>query len=115
MKITKFGAKTLCLFLLMSLLPLGIAGVTVYKYVHDRTREDVLRQLRSTSHSLNDQLNLLLSRRRDRVVDFSSDGFIRNCVEQMSFRTADRSNICKLSYLQYQEVQMTPIGINIRI
>ncbi len=93
MKLTKFAAKFLCLFLLVSFVPLGIAGAIVYKYVYDKTKEEVLRQLRFTSHSLNDQLNLLLSKRRVRVVDFSSDGFIRDCVEKLPFRTADSSNI----------------------
>ncbi len=96
MKFTKFGAKLLCFFLLVSLIPLGIASTIVYKYVHDKTNEEVLRQLRYMSHSLNDQLNLLLSKRRFRVVDFSSDGFIRDCVEQISFMPTERSiDICE--------------------
>ena len=99
MKLTKYGAKFLCLFLLVSFVPLGIAGMIVYKYVHDKTKEEVLRQLSFMSHSLNDQLNLLLAKRRFRVVDFGSDGFIRDCVEQMSITTTERSSICeKLNY-----------------
>ena len=95
MKFTKFGFKFLCLFLLVAFVPLGIAGTIVYKYVHDETKEDVLRQLRSMSHSLNDQLNLLLSKRRFRVVDFSSDGFIRDCIDQMSYSPPEYSQIGK--------------------
>jgi hypothetical protein len=50
------------------------------------------------SYSLNNQLNLLLSKRRFRVADFSSDGFIRDCVEQMaqmppeSFQISEKLN-----------------------
>ena len=95
MKFTKFGAKLLCFFLLVSLIPLGIASTIVYKYVHDKTNEEVLRQLRYMSHSLNDQLNLLLSKRRFRVVDFSSDGFIRDCIDQMSYSPPEYSQIGK--------------------
>lgn len=84
MRYTKVVFKLFYLFLLISLVPLGIAGTTVYKHVHDRTRDDVFRQLRAMSYSLNNQVDLLLSKRRFRVADFSSDGFIRDCVEQMA-------------------------------
>ncbi|MBZ0107740.1 MAG: HAMP domain-containing protein [Candidatus Scalindua rubra] len=84
MRYTKVGFKLFCLFLLMSLVPLGIAGTIVYKHVHDRTRDEVFGQLRSMSYSLNNQLGLLLSKRRCRVADFSSDGFIRDRVEQIN-------------------------------
>jgi len=98
MRYTKVVFKLFCLFLLVSLVPLGIAGTIVYKHVHDRTRDEVFRQLRSMSYSLNNQLNLLLSKRRFRVADFSSDGFIRDCVEQMaqmppeSFQISEKLN-----------------------
>ncbi len=84
MKFTKFGVKLFCFFLLVSLVPLGVVGTIVYKYVHDRTKDEVLKQLESTAYNLNARLNLLLVKRTYRVVDFSSDGFIRDCVEQMS-------------------------------
>jgi len=78
---------------LMSLVPLAIAGVIVYKHVYERTRYDVLRQVRSTAKNLNIQLGLLLSQRLIRVEDFSSDGFIRDCVEQMTLITPEYSSI----------------------
>ena len=118
MKFTKFGFKFLCLFLLVAFVPLGIAGTIVYKYVHDKTKEEVLRQLRSMSHSLNDQLNLLLSKRRFRVVDFSSDGFIRDCVEQMSFLNTERSiDICEKlnSHLIVNKKKLDPDILEIEI
>ena len=84
MRYTKVVFKLFYLFLFVSLVPLGIAGTIVYKHVHDRTRDEVFRQLRTMSYSLNNQLDLLLSKRRFRVEDFSSDGFIRDCVEQIT-------------------------------
>ncbi|KHE93012.1 MAG: sensor histidine kinase/response regulator protein NtrY [Candidatus Scalindua brodae] len=93
MTFTRFGIKILCLFILMSLVPLAIAGVIVYKHVYERTRYDVLRQVRSTAKNLNIQLSLLLSQRLIRVEDFSSDGFIRDCVEQMTLITPEYSSI----------------------
>ena len=93
MKFTKLGAKLLYLFILGSLIPLGITGAIVYKYIHDSTKEEVLRQLRSNSYNLSEQLNLLLSKRRFRVADFSSDGFIRDSVEQMSYLPLENSLI----------------------
>jgi PAS domain S-box-containing protein len=88
MKFTKFGAKLFCFFLLVSLLPLGVVGAIVYKYIHDITKDEVLKQLESTTYNLNERLKLLLAKREFRVVDFSSDGFIRDCVKQMSLRTS---------------------------
>lgn len=93
MKLTKFGLKLLCLFILVSFVPFGIAGMVIYKYVYDKTKAEVYVQLRTTAYSLNNQLDLLLSQRRVRVVDFSSDGFIRDSVEKMSWMTNERSEI----------------------
>ncbi len=93
MKFTRFGTKLLYLFLLVSLVPLGIAGTIVYLHMHDSTKEEVLKQLRSNTHSLNSQLNFLLLSRRFRVADFSSDGFIRDCVEKISYQPLENSPI----------------------
>ena len=93
MKFTKFGDKLFCFFLLVSLVPLGVVGTIVYKYVHDGTKDEVLKQLESTAYNLNARLNLLLTKRTYRVVDFSSDGFIRDCVEQMSLIPPGYSHI----------------------
>ena len=95
MRYTKVVFKLFYLFLLISLVPLGLAGTIVYKHVHDSTKDEVFRQLRSMSYSLNSQLDLLLSKRRFRVADFSSDGFIRDCVEQMAQMPPEFSEISK--------------------
>jgi len=79
----------------VSLIPSGVAGTIVYKYVSDRTRENVLGQLQYEVHDLDEKLGLLLSKRRFRVADFSSDGFIRDSVEQLSYRPLEYSRICK--------------------
>ncbi len=83
------------MFLLVSLIPSGVAGGIVYKYVSTRTRENVLGQLQYEVHDLNGKLDLLLSKRRFRVADFSSDGFIRDCVEQLSYQSLEHSQISK--------------------
>ena len=83
MKFTRFGNKLFGFFLLVSILPLSIAGAIVYKHVYNSTKNEVLDQLRAAVHNHNDKLHLLLTKRRFRVVDFSSDGFIRDCVDRM--------------------------------
>lgn len=93
MKFTKFGNRLFGFFLLVSILPLSIAGAIVYKYVYDRTKNEVLNQLRTAVHNHNDNLHLLLTKRRFRVVDFSSDGFIRDCVDRMSSFPSEYSQI----------------------
>ncbi|MCP4268107.1 MAG: HAMP domain-containing protein [Candidatus Brocadiaceae bacterium] len=84
MKFTKFGTKLFGLFLLVSILPLGIAGTIVYKYVYDRTKTEVSNQLITNVNNYYDKLHLLLTKKKYRVIDFSSDGFISDCVYQMS-------------------------------
>jgi signal transduction histidine kinase len=93
MKLTRFGRKLFLFFLLVAIVPLGIAGTVVYKYVHNKTEEEVFRQLESMSYSLHKQLDLLLLKRRFRVVDFSSDGFIRDSIEHMSLELPEKYNI----------------------
>lgn len=117
MKLTKFGVKLFLLFLLVSLVPLGIAGTIVYKYVHDRTKEEVQRQLRFTAHSLNEQLKLLLSKRRFRVADFSLDGFIRDCVEQMDRKPPGYSQIGETlnTYLIKNQKRLDPDLLEVTI
>ena len=83
MKFTRFGNKLFGFFLLVSILPLSIADAIVYKHVYNSTKNEVLDQLRAAVHNHNDKLHLLLTKRRFRVVDFSSDGFIRDCVDRM--------------------------------
>ncbi|MFQ5963509.1 MAG: ATP-binding protein [Candidatus Scalinduaceae bacterium] len=98
MKFTKFGTKLFLLFLVVSLIPLSIAGAIVYKYVYDKTKDEVLSQLRTTAHNLKERLHLLLRERRSRITYFSSDGFIRDCVEQMLLKTPEYSQISKKLY-----------------
>lgn len=117
MKLTKFGVKLFFSFLLVSLIPLGIAGTIVYKYVHDRTKEEVQRKLQSTAHSLKEQLSLLLSKRRFRVADFSSDGFISDCVEQIGRKHLDCSQISETLniYLIKKQKRLDPHLLEVTI
>ncbi|MHC4139745.1 MAG: HAMP domain-containing sensor histidine kinase, partial [Planctomycetota bacterium] len=78
--------KLFYLFLIVSFIPLTIAGAIVYKYVHDHIKQEVLNEQKVNGHILKTQLNLLLSKRMFRVVDFCSDGFIRDCVEQINYQ-----------------------------
>ncbi len=93
MKFTKFGIKLFCLFLLVSILPLSIAGTIVYKHVYDRTKKEVLNQLIVNVNNHNDELHLLLAKRRYQAIDFSFDGFIMDCVDQMSLSPPEYSQI----------------------
>ncbi len=93
MKFTKFGTKLFCSFLLASILPLGIVGVIVYKYVYYRTKIEASNQLITNVNNHYDKLHLLLTKRRSRVIDFSSDGFVRDSVGQMSLSPPGYSQI----------------------
>lgn len=117
MKYTKVVFKLFYLFLLVSLVPLGIAGTIVYKHVHDRTRDEVFRQLRHMSYSLNNQVDLLLSTRRFRVTDFGSDGFIRDSVEQIALMPTESLQISKnlISHLIINKKRLDPNILEILI
>ena len=95
MKFTKFRTQLFCLFLLVALIPLGTAGTIVYKYVYHRSRDDVSRQQQLVAHSLNRELQLLLSQRKFRIMDFSADGFVRDSVEQIHLKFPNYSQITK--------------------
>lgn len=83
MRMTKLGKKLLCYFLLVSVVPVSLTGTIVYKYIHDQTKDEAFRTLESTANTIKSHLDLLLQKKRCRVVDFSSDGFIRDCTEQL--------------------------------
>ncbi len=93
MKFTKFSTKLFGSFLLASILPLSIAGAIVYKYVYDRTKTDVSKQLTANVNYHNDNLHHLLSQRGYRAVDFGSDEFVMDCVHQMYLSSSEYSQI----------------------
>jgi signal transduction histidine kinase/HAMP domain-containing protein len=95
MKFTRYGIKLYCFFLLVALIPLCITGVAFYKYAYDKTKEDVLSKQQLAVHSLNRELQHLLSRKKVRIMDFSTDGFVRDCVERVSFGFSNDPQISK--------------------
>jgi signal transduction histidine kinase len=116
MKFTRFGTKLFYMFLMVSLIPLTIAGAIVYKYVHDTTKEEVLEGLRFNAYSLKRQLDLLLSKRMFRVADFCSDGFIRDSVEQIIYKPEISQIIEKLNiHLKVNKKSLDPDILEIEI
>jgi signal transduction histidine kinase len=117
MKLTRFGTKLFYLFLIVSLIPLTIAGAIVYKYVHDHIKQEVLNEQRVNGHSLKTQLNLLVSKRMFRVVDFCSDGFIRDSVEQINYQPSKSSQITENlnTHLKVNKKSLDPDILEIEI
>ena len=95
MKFTRYGIKLYCFFLLVSLIPLCIAGIIVYKYVYDKTKVELVREQHLDLRSLNKDLQNLLYQKTARVTGFSADGFVRDCVERVSLGFPESPQISK--------------------
>lgn len=117
MKFTKLGKKLFYLFLIVSLIPLTISGVIVYKYVYVSTKQEVLKDLRFNAYSLKSRLDLLLSKRMFRVTDFCSDGFIRDCVQHITYRPSEYSQIIEKlnTHLKVNKKSLDPDILEIEI
>ncbi len=95
MKFTRYGIKLYCFFLLVSLIPLFITGVVFYKYAYDKAKDELLKKQQLDVRSLNKELQYLLSQNKVRITDFSTDGFVRDCVEKVSLGFPNNPQISK--------------------
>ncbi|MDR4506002.1 MAG: sensor histidine kinase [Candidatus Scalindua sp.] len=117
MKLTKLGKKLLCYFLLVSIVPISITGTIVYKYLHDQTKDEAFRALESTANTIKSHLDLLLQKKRCRVVDFSSDGLIRDYTGQLITQPENTSEIRRAlnNHLLTNKLSLDPDIISISI
>ncbi|GJQ58345.1 MAG: sensor histidine kinase [Candidatus Scalindua sp. AMX11] len=117
MKLTKIGKKLLCYFLLVSIVPIILGGTIVYKYLHNQTKNQVLRELASTAYNIKSQLNLVLQKKIFMVKGFGSDGFIRDCTEQLLIKSEKTPEFRKKlnNHLLINKLRLDPDIISISI
>ena len=84
--------KILFRILLPSILVATVATVFCYLYTCKVVRKNIFDQLEIAADELHNNVRIFLSGKQGRIVDFSSDGFIRDCTEEI---------ICKDSRREY--------------
>lgn len=68
----------------ISLIPLVLVMVVCYQIAKKTLTKNTLNELTAIAESKRLHFNCFMAARRDRVLDFSSDGFIRTRLEQMN-------------------------------
>ena len=78
-------AKSLLWFLLPSILIATVASIFCYYYTYKTVRKNIFDQLEIAADELEKHVNVFLEGKRGRIIDFGSDGFIRDCTEEIIF------------------------------
>ncbi|MFQ5688145.1 MAG: PAS domain S-box protein [Candidatus Scalindua sp.] len=79
-------AKSLLWFLLPSVLIATIAATFCYIYTYKTVKKNIFDQLEIAADELEKHVNVFLEGKRGRIIDFSSDGFVRDCTEEIILR-----------------------------
>ena len=87
----KIKNKILFWFLVIAIIPSGITGFFAYRIGQVILKKYVYNQLSITAKGVHDRLNGFLEIKKERIVDFSSDGFIRDNTERIGYY-GDASN-----------------------
>ncbi|MGR3300930.1 MAG: PAS domain S-box protein [Candidatus Scalindua sp.] len=70
-------------FLIPSILTAGIAATFCYYYIRRTIEQNIFDQLELAADELREHIKIFLKAKKDRIVDFSSDGFIKTCTEKI--------------------------------
>ncbi len=77
-------------------LPIIIIGVitvgTIYYFVSKTVKQNIFDQLETAANSLQENVHSFLQEKRTRTIDFSSDGFIRECTKIITEKKSEREN-----------------------
>ncbi len=87
--------KILFWFLLPSVLIATVATVFCYLYTYKMTKRNIFDQLEIAADELHKKTKVFLSGKKERTVDFSSDGFTRNCTEEIAKKDSRREYYIK--------------------
>jgi len=79
-------AKSLLWFLLPSFLIATVTATFCYFYIHKTIKKNIFDQLEIAADELEKHVNVYLEGKRGRIIDFSSDGFIRDCTEEITLK-----------------------------
>jgi PAS domain S-box-containing protein len=87
--------KILFWFLLPSILIATVTTVFCYVYTYKMTKRNIFDQLEIAADELHKEITLFLSGKKERTVDFSSDGLIRDCAEEIARKDSRREYYIK--------------------
>ncbi len=82
--------KILLWFLLPSILIATVTTVFCYLYTCKVVRKNIFNQLEVAADGLHNNIKSFLSGKQDQTVNFSSDGFIRDCTEKIVSKDSRR-------------------------
>ena len=91
----RINCKILFWFLVIAIIPSGITSFFGYQIARNIVKKYVYNQLSTTAEGIHVRINSFLEIKEARIVDFSSDGFIRDQTERSSnldYLQADLSN-----------------------
>ena len=74
------------MFLPIDILIWIIMVVTVYYFISKTVKQNVFDQLEFAADELSGQIHLFLQKKKERIIDFSSDGFTRDCTEEITMK-----------------------------
>jgi len=78
--------KSLLWFLLPSILIATTTATFCYFYTYKTVKKNIFDQLEIAADELHKHVCIFLEGKRGRIIDFSSDGFIRDCTEEITRR-----------------------------
>jgi signal transduction histidine kinase/HAMP domain-containing protein len=78
--------KILFWFLLPAILISAVTALLCYYYTHNTIRQNIFAQLEMAADELETRVHNFLHDKRMRTVDFSSDGLISNCTEEITMK-----------------------------
>ncbi len=78
--------KILLWFLLPSFLIATVTATITYFYIYKTLKRNIFDQLEIAADELQKNVCIFLDGKRGRIIDFSSDGFIRDCTEEITIR-----------------------------
>ncbi|MBC8555889.1 MAG: diguanylate cyclase [Candidatus Brocadiales bacterium] len=93
----KINNKILFWFLVIAIIPSGITGFFGYQIAQDTLKKYVYNQLSITADGIHDKIHCFLQIKKERIIDFSSDGFIRNQTDRLGYSDNKDSLVADLN------------------
>ena len=105
----KIKNKILFWFLVIAIIPSGITGFYAYQTGQETLKKYVYNQLSTTAEGVHGRIHEFLEIKRERIIDFSSDGFIRDNAEQIGYYGDIRNRVHDLSnHLSRNKMPLDP-------
>ncbi len=106
--------KSLLWFLLPSILIATTTATFCYFYTYKTVKKNIFDQLEIAADELHKHVCIFLDGKRGRIIDFSSDGFIRDCTEKIT-RRDERAQQCTDKLNAHLTVNKQPLDPDILI